>query len=310
MITLSKLIKYVFDSDFRFAINGSKFGKYKAMDDKAYLSRVFKGRMGYSPDLDHPVTFNEKLQWLKLHDRKKIYTTMVDKYEAKFYVSKLIGQEYIIPTLGVWDTFDEIDFANLPDQFVLKCTHDSGSVVIVRDKSNFDIEAARKKLERGLHRNFYAAGREWPYKNVKPRIMAEMYMQNGSSTDLRDFKLQCFDGLVDNILVCTDRFSSQGVRYYYFDKNWIFLPYTETKYDDIDPESLKKFQPKNLELMISLAEVLSAGLPELRVDFYEINGKVYFGELTFYSDGGFDTTITREADLIMGKKLKLPISQS
>lgn len=307
MITLSKLCRYVLNSNYRFAINGIRFGHYKSMGDKEYLTRVFHGVLGYKPDLDHPATFNEKLQWLKLHDRKNIYTTMVDKYETKFYVAKLIGEEYIIPTLGVWDGFDEIDFKCLPDQFVLKCTHDSGSVVIVPDKSIFDREKARKKLERGLHRDFYAAGREWPYKNVKPRIIAEAYMGDGGIADLRDFKLQCFDGCVDNILVCTDRFSSKGVRYFYFDRDWNFLPYTKEKYDDIDLNVLNRFKPQNLALMISLAEVLSAGFPELRVDFYEINGKVYFGELTFYSDGGFDNTITREADVAMGEKLKLSI---
>lgn len=307
MVTIRKLFRYLYDSDYRFLINSYRFGMYKEMSDEAYLKRKFKACFGYVPDLENPRTLNEKLQWLKLHDRKDIYTTMVDKYEAKKYVGHVIGEKYVIPTLGVWDHFDDIDFSKLPMSFVLKCTHDSGSVVLVRDKNHWDKDAAKKLLERGLSRNYYWPGREWPYKNVKPRIIAEAYMGDGVIADLRDFKLQCFDGYVDNILVCTDRFSSKGVRYFYFDRDWNFLPYTKEKYDDIDLNVLNRFKPQNLTLMISLAEVLSAGFPELRVDFYEINGKVYFGELTFYSDGGFDNTITREADVAMGERLKLPI---
>lgn len=307
MVTIRKLFRYLYDSDYRFLINSYRFGMYKGMSDEAYLKRTFKACFGYVPDLENPRTFNEKLQWLKIHDRKDIYTAMVDKYEAKKYVSHVIGEKYVIPTLGVWAHFDDIDFSKLPMSFVLKCTHDSGSVVLVRDKNHWDKDAAKKLLERGLSRNYYWSGREWPYKNVKPRIIAEAYMGDGVIADLRDFKLQCFDGCVDNILVCTDRFSSKGVRYFYFDRDWNFLPYTKEKYDDIDLNVLNRFKPQNLALMISLAEVLSAGFPELRVDFYEINGKVYFGELTFYSDGGFDNTITREADVAMGEKLKLPI---
>lgn len=173
MVTIRKLFRYLYDSDYRFLINSYQFGMYKEMSDEAYLKRKFKACFGYVPDLENPRTFNEKLQWLKLHDRKDIYTTMVDKYEAKKYVGHVIGEKYVIPTLGVWDHFDDIDFSKLPMSFVLKCTHDSGSVVLVRDKNHWDKGAAKKLLERGLSRNYYWSGREWPYKNVKPRILAE-----------------------------------------------------------------------------------------------------------------------------------------
>ncbi len=309
MDKVNKVIKYILDKDYRFRVNMSK-GLYNSMPDDEYLKRIFKIVVGFDLNLDNPQTFNEKLQWLKIHDRQPIYTKMVDKYEAKRFAGRIIGEEYIIPTLGVWDRFDDIDFGALPNRFVLKSTHDSGGVVICRNRKEFNLEKAREKLNRSLRRNFYYQFREWPYKNVKPRIIAEEYFENpntaipGQDPVLNDYKLQFFNGRFDNIFVAEGRFSKRGVRYHYFDREWNYIPYCP--YDDIDVPALQKLRPQNYEEMIEIAEKLAAGLPELRVDLYEIAGKVYFGELTFYSQSGFDTDITYDADCILGAKLTLP----
>lgn len=200
--------------------------------DRLYLKLKFRQKMGKWPDLDNPKTFNEKLQWLKLHDRKPIYSTMVDKYEAKRYIADIIGEEYIIPTLGVWDRFEDIDFDALPNQFVLKCTHDSGGLVIVCDKSSMNLDAARKKINRSMKRNYYWHGREWAYKNVKPRIIAEQYMEDGNPGEkperidagLTDYKVHCFNGKPKLILVCKDRFSRGGMTEDFFSDEWNHLP--------------------------------------------------------------------------------------
>ena len=305
---IQKGIKYIIDEDYRFKVNANK-GLYDSMDDETYLKKMFKAQLGYELNLDNPQTFNEKLQWLKIHDRKPIYTTMVDKHEAKKYVASIIGEQYIIPTLGVWDRFDAIDFDSLPNRFVLKCTHDSGGLVICRDKSKLDMVSAKEKIEQALRQNFYYRFREWPYKDIRPRIIAEEYIEDpkqassGQESVLNDYKLQCFDGKFDNIFVAEGRFSKRGVRYHYFDRDWNYIPYCP--YDDIDVEALVDLRPECYDEMIDLAEKLSAGLTELRVDLYEIGGKVYFGELTLYTQSGFDTTITHEADCILGTKLKI-----
>lgn len=305
---IRKIEQYIRDPDYRFLVNRSH-GIYKNMPDDVFLKRIFKIKMGRELDLDNPKTFNEKLQWLKIHDRKPIYTTMVDKYAVKDYVAAIIGEQYIIPTFGVWDGFNEIDFAALPNQFVLKCTHDSHGVVICRDKTKLDLDMTRKKITHSLNRNYFDLFREWPYKNVPPRIIAEKYMeeaQNGGECFepvLKDYKLQCFNGKFDNIFVAEGRFSKRGIRYHFFDKDWNYLPYCP--YDDICIDELSNLKPKHFEEMICIAEKLAKNLPELRVDLYEINGRVYFGELTFYSQSGFDTDLTEEADRILGSKLTL-----
>lgn len=220
MVTIRKLFRYLYDSDYRFLINSYRFGMYKEMSDEAYLKRTFKACFGYVPDLENPRTLNEKLQWLKLHDRKDIYTTMVDKYEAKKYVGHVIGEKYVIPTLGVWDHFDDIDFTKLPMSFVLKCTHDSGSVVLVRDKNHWDKDAAKKLLERGLSRNYYWSGREWPYKNVKPRILAEEMVDMNPV----DYKWICLKGEPEVLCMCMDR-QKGDLTFNYYDMNFNLLPF-------------------------------------------------------------------------------------
>lgn len=275
---------------------------FKWMSDEQCLKFWYKYNFGKKLDLENPKTFNEKLQWLKMYDRKPIYTTMVDKYEAKQYVADKIGEEYIIPTLGVWDSFDDIDFDKLPDQFVLKCTHDSGGLVICRDKSEFDKNAAKRKINRSLKRNFYWVGREWPYKDVKPRIIAEKYMSEGNG-ELQDYKIHNFGGVPKIILVCSQRFSAIGLHEDFYNTEW-------EKLDLKRPMHLTsmeaKEQPAELEKMLALSSFLTKDLPFARTDFYSINGKLYFGEITFFPASGFEKFVPDKMDFEMGNWIKVP----
>lgn len=298
---MSKAMKYILDENYRFSVNDAHL-LYKSTPDAQYLKRKFKVSLGYPLDLDNPRTFNEKLQWLKLNDRKSIYTTMVDKYTVKDYVASIIGEEYIIPTLGVWDKFEDIDFGALPNQFVLKCTHDSGGLVICKDKSKLDKNAARKKLNRSLKTNYYYRFREWPYKNVKPRIIAEKYMEDHSTSELRDYKFFCFGGMAKCYKVDFDRFVEHRANYFSTDGELMKIG------EEICPPDVNKKipVPENLEKMKELAEKLSATQPFLRADFYDVDGKVYFGELTFYPASGFGKFIYDGNDELLGSWIKLP----
>jgi len=275
----------------------------KWMSDEKYLKLTFKERMGYPLNLEDPKTFNEKLQWLKLYNRRPEYTAMVDKYEAKLYVADKIGEEYIIPTLGVWDKFDDIDFDALPDQFVLKCTHDSGGLAICRDKSKFDKEAARQKIERSLKRNYYWSSREWPYKNVKPRIIAEQYMEDSVTKELRDYKFFCFNGEMKVMFIASERYNKDTeTRFDFFDRNFEHLDFRNGHPNaDVLPA-----KPETFEEMCTLAEKLSKDVPLLRVDFYEVDGKIYFGELTFSHWGGMMPFEPAEWDRKLGDWIILP----
>lgn len=273
----------------------------KKLSDEEYLSLVYKLRFGKKLNLESPKTFSEKLQWLKLYDRKPIYTTMVDKYEAKKYVADIIGEEYIIPTLGVWDKFEDIDFDTLPEQFVLKTTHDSGGVVICRDKKTFDIEKAKEKIESSLKREFYYLWREWPYKDVKPRIIAEKYMVDESGVELKDYKVFCFGGEPKFVNVDFDRFSDHKRNIYSTD--WELLEISN--YYPRDPKR-KIEKPEKLEEMMHLARMLSAGIPHIRVDFYSINDRIYFGELTFFHASGYKEFYPKKWNYIIGSWIELP----
>lgn len=272
------------------------------ISDTLYLKLRYKQKMGYDLNLENPKSFNEKLQWLKLYDRKPIYTTMVDKYAVKEYVASIIGKQYIIPTLGVWDKFEDIDFDALPNQFVLKCTHDSGGLVICRDKSKLDKNAARKKINNSLKRNYYYAGREWPYKDVKPRIIAEKYMVDHSLSELRDYKFFCFNGVAKCYKVDFDRFVEHKANYFTSDGEIMNFG------EKVCPPDFNKELPipKNLEKMKEFAEKLSSEQPFLRADFYDVDGKVYFGELTFFPDSGFGKFVFDDNDELFGSWIKLP----
>lgn len=275
--------EFICSSNYRFK-KLNQLGMFNHLPDEEFLKRTYKAYFGKELDLETPKTFNEKLQWLKLYDRKPEYTTMVDKYEAKKYVAERIGEEYIIPTLGVWDRFDDIDFDALPDQFVLKTTHDSGGVVICRDKANFDRDKARKKLSRSLKRNFYLRGREWPYKDVKPRIIAEQFMQDGTQPNgLLDYKFYCFNGEPKLLYVSEGLEDHSTAKISFLDLDWTFADFHRSDFRPFDHLPPK---PNNYDQMLILAKELSAGIPFLRVDLYEINGKIYFSELTFFPCSG------------------------
>lgn len=273
------------------------------LEDKEYLKILYRKVFKKELDLNNPQTFNEKLQWLKLNDRKDVYTTMVDKYEVKKYVSDIIGKEYIIPTLGIYDNFDEIDFNKLPNQFVIKCTHDSGGVVICKNKEKLDIKEAKRKIDKSLKNNYYYSGREWPYKNVKPRIIIDEYIEDKIRHELVDYKIYAFNGKCDYVMACFDRFNG-GPKFIYFDRDWNIKK--EFSSDGLKyGNNIELTKPKNLDKMFESAEKLSKGIPFVRVDFYEANGKMYFGELTFYPSSGFDNTRTPEIKEYLNKKLKI-----
>lgn len=273
------------------------------LSDRFFLKVLFRLRMGYKLNLNNPVTFNEKLQWLKLYNRKPEYTQMVDKVGAKEYVASIIGEEYIIPTIGVWDRVEDIDWETLPNQFVLKCTHDSGGIVICPDKTKLDISAAKRKLKRGLKRDFYSQNREWPYKDVKRRIIGEVYMVDESGYELKDYKWFCFDGVPKALYVATDRgVKGEEPKFNFFDADFNHLPFTNGH-----PNSHRPIlKPQGFEKMKELAAKLSEGQPHLRVDFYDINGKIYFGELTFYHMSGTSPFEPVEWDYKFGEWIKLP----
>ncbi len=276
-------------------------GFFHSMPDQRYLKIIAPMHTGKKLDLENPQTFTEKLQWLKLHNRKDVYTRMVDKYESANYLRETVGEGYSIPRLGVWEHFDDIDFDALPDQFVLKCTHDSRSVVICRDKSTFDRKKARASLERHLKRNLYYGSREWPYKNVPPRIMAEQLLVDESGTELKDYKVLCFNGRAEYVLVDFARFTAHRSNYY--DRNFQPAPFGDG-YNPADfNRKIKK--PKMLDEMFRLAEQLSKDIPFLRVDFYSVYDKLYIGELTFFHNAGFARITPDQWEYKLGQLMDL-----
>ncbi|MCB6992801.1 glycosyl transferase [bacterium 210820-DFI.6.37] len=275
----------------------------KTLSDVTYLRIMNHVYMHKSLNLKNPQTFNEKLQWLKLHDRKPRYTGMVDKYEAKKYISKIIGEEYIIPTLGVWDRFEDIDFDSLPNQFVLKCTHDSGGLVICRDKTQLNMEDTRRKITTCLRQRYYWIGREWPYKNVKPRIIAEKYMENDGEDELIDYKWFCFEGKPEFLYISHGLANHETATIDFYDMNHNRMPFKRMDYKSSAKDAPK---PITYDEMVKLSKKISSGIPFLRVDLYEINGKVYFSELTFYPCAGWLPFDPPEWDLELGKYIQLP----
>lgn len=303
------ILKYVFDSNYRFLINDATLHCYDKWDDRKYLEKKYRAITGQRLNIDNPKTYNEKLQWLKINDRKDIYTTMVDKYLVKEYVSSIIGSKYIIPTLGVWDKFEDIEFDRLPEQFVLKCTHDSGGLAIVKDKEKYDFVKAKLKIEKSLKHNFFFYGREWPYKNVKPRIIAEEFMVKKQSDNaspqgqqngvLNDYKFYTFNGKVKLCMINTDRGINTCADYFDSEFNWLDFTW------GYPHAAIKPEKPKQFEEMIALAEKLAKGTIELRVDFYIVDERIYFGELTFFDGSGFDLIEPHNWDLKLGDLIDL-----
>jgi len=278
------------------------FRIFRIIPDSLYLKLKYRLIFGKNLDLKKPKTFNEKLQWLKLHDRNPLYIQLVDKYEVRKYIEKVLGSEYLIPLLGVYNNFEEIDFDALPNEFVLKPTHTSGDIFICRDKSKIDFVKLKKEVNRWLKREYYWLHREWPYKNIKPRIICEPLIKTNDDTLPNDYKFHCFHGEPDNVMVCMERESGEP-KFYFFDSKWNLLRYNISGINAPHDFTLPK--PERIDEMFSIAKRLSEGFPFVRVDLYYENDKIYFGELTFYPQSGFDPNLLPETDLLFGDKIKL-----
>ena len=299
---LKAAYKYIFSKNYRFLINAN-FHFYDKMPDEQYLKRKFKAAMGKELNLENPKTFNEKLQWLKLYDRKPEYTMMADKYEVRKYIADKLGEEYLIPLLGVWDNPDDIDFDKLPDKFVLKCNHNSGlGMCICKDKSKLNIKKVKRNLKKGLKQNYYLTGREWPYKDIPKKIIAEKYMEDKETGELRDYKFFCYDGHVENVMICLER-NSLEPKFYFFNREWDLLRLNKRGKEA--PENFTLLKPEGMELMFDIASELSKGLAFARIDLYYCNGRIYFGEITFFPDSGFDHNLLPETDEYLGKLINI-----
>lgn len=287
---------------FLFAFAWKFMSKY--FNDRLYIKIKFFWHFRKIPNLDNPKTFQEKLQWIKLNDRKEIYHQMVDKFEAKKFISEKVGEEYVIPTLGVWDSFDEIDFDKLPNQFILKCTFDSGSYYICKDKSNLDMKAIKSKLLINWGEDYSIWSKEWPYKGLKQRIIAEPLLEDPKN--LKEYKFFCFNGIPKLYQSCIDRDSDLGGAILnFFDINGNILDINDAfhgrKSKEIAPI------PINLLKMCQYSRILSENTYFLRVDFYEVGHKCYLGEITFFENGGWCKFIPEKYNRLLGDWIKLPI---
>lgn len=303
MRRLKKIIKCLLNKRYRKTIY-CNIGLYNWLDDKRFLKKKFSLYMGETLNTDFPSTFNEKLQWLKLHDRKPEYTIMVDKYKVREYVTRKIGEQYLIPLIGAWDSTNEIDFGMLPEKFAIKCNHNSGlGMYICKDKSKMDITKVKKRLRKGLKQDYYLTSREWPYKDVPRKIIAEQYLENSELGGLTDYKIHCFNGVPKFILVCRDRFSESGLTEDFYTPEWELM---SVKRPNIPNAKTPLIKPEKLDEMLDLAKKLSDNIPFLRVDFYYVNCKIYFSELTFFPASGFAPFEPDRWDKTFGDWLELP----
>lgn len=275
-------------------------GFTNCVPDELHLALMYRTSMGRWPNLKHPRTFNEKLQWLKIHDRNPLYTTLVDKCRVKKWVADRIGEEHLAKTYGVWKRTEDIDISGLPERFVLKTNHDCGGISICRDRDSFNLEAAKKKLDKHLKTNYFWRTREWPYKNVAPLVFAEEYLEPNNNDDLSDYKFFCFDGVADCVMLCTGR-STGNPKYYFLDRSWTIKRYNMRSISL--PQGFAVPKPKGIDEMFYLANNLSRHIPFVRVDFYNINGRLVFGEMTFFPQGGFDANILPDADFRWGEMI-------
>ncbi len=271
--------------------------------DRLYIKLISKGKLGYNINLDHPQTFNEKLNWLKLYNKDSFYATLADKFEVKRIVKERIGNQYVVKNLGCWERFEDINFDNLPSQFVLKCTHDSSGAIICRDKKSFNIDDARKKICGSLKLNYYYACREWAYKNVKPRIIADELLDDHSGKELNDYKFWCFNGK-PTYMYCTVKTEKEGIYENFYD-----MDFKPAMINHGWPRRTPEFEkPAAFEEMKEIAAKLSEGIPFVRIDFFYVEGKVYFGEYTFFDWAGLQPFGSYEQDLELGKLIELPLS--
>jgi len=280
----------------------AEHGWFRGMDDEAYLKRFYRARLGRELHLDPPITMNEKLQWLKLHERKPEYVPLVDKVAVRDYVSKTIGEAHLTELLGVWDDPAQIDFARLPERFVLKCSHNSGGVIVCQDKANFDVKAAVRSLKRQMKKNYFSIGREWLYREIPPRVLCEAFIGGPGGALPDDYKFFCFDGVARAVCVCTNR-SAKHADYYFFDREFNRFPVNEATAKL--PEDFVFAKPARFEEMRVLAEALSGGIKHVRVDLYDTEAGVKFGEMTFFDQSGFADDYIGEGDRIMGEFLQL-----
>lgn len=279
--------------------------KYYLMPEKVYLKWQFKKRYNEKLNLKKPVTFSEKINWLKLYDRNPKYHKLVDKYEVKKIIAQEIGEHLIIPTYGVWDKFDDINFDALPEKFVLKCTHDSASVVICTDKKNFDFKKARKKLSEALKVDYYHfQNLQWAYKGIKPRIMAEKFLEDKAANELSDYKFYCFNGVAKLCQVIANRFSKVTIDFY--DPNWNYVEGLVGLSLKAKNSNINVQKPEKYEEMIAIAEKLSQSIPFVRVDMYYVDNQIYFGEMTFYPAGGMGYFRPDKWNSIIGDWIVLP----
>ena len=307
MVSIKRGINYLLRNRMQFCDSIVK-NFFSWLPDKVYLSLRYRCQMGRWINWRNPKKYQEKLQWLKVYNRQKRCTEMVDKVAVKDYVARIIGEKYIIPTLGVWDSFNEIDFEKLPNQFVLKTNNGGGSmgVVVCTNKSVLDKESAKKQLELSLKGSIYKSYREWPYKDVKPKIFAEAFMEDDSEFNkggLVDYKFTCFNGKADNVMVCCGRQTGE-TKFYFFDQAWNLLPLNK-RGKETNP-NFKLPKPDCMDEMFEIAGKLSEGFPFLRVDLYYINDRPYFGETTFFPASGFDPNILPETEILFGDKILLP----
>lgn len=301
-MSLFKKLKKIYKNPYKIFMYISKVKYSKYIPDYIYLKLIYRGSFGKKLDISKPKTYNEKLQWLKLHDRKDMYTQLVDKLEVRKYISENIGEEYLIPLLGVYNSFDEINFEELPKQFVLKCTHDSGGLIICKDKNKLDIDSARKKINKCLKQNYYYMWREWPYKNIKPKIICEKYMEEKSGKEIKDYKFMCFNENPKLIQYHQNRSGDYTLDF--FDIDW-----NRTSLVQGVPNSNNTItKPHCIEEMLKIVNKLAKNTYFVRIDMYYINNKVYFGEITYYPTSGLTPFENENDDVMLGEWISLPIS--
>lgn len=307
MFLSKKRIYNFFKDPAKLIIFISGFRLFRIIPDKLFLKILFRAKLKYRLNLNKPSTFNEKIQWLKLFDRNQRYTAMVDKYDAKKYVGDLIGDEFIVENYGVWDNFEDIDFDALPEQFVLKCTHDCGGLVVCRDKKMLDKKKAEIKINKALKNNYYWGKREWPYKNVRPRIIAEKYLENSEVNNTQgiiDYKFFCFNGKAEMIYISLGLENHETAKISFYDLNGKEMNFRRSDYAPIHNFVL----PDNFGKMKELAEIIAEDVdcPFVRVDLYSVKNHIYFSEITFSPCSGYVPFDPPEVDYELGKLIKLP----
>lgn len=301
IIRVKILIKYILDSNIRFEVN-NEHGLYSKVPDDKILKKMFKIWVGYDLNLSKPITYQEKMQWLKLYDRKDLYTIMADKIKMKDFVSQKIGKEYVVPIIACWNSPKEIAFDKLPNQFVLKCNHNSGTgMYICKDKSSMRIGTIKKNLEKGMKEDYFTYAREWPYKNIERKVFAEKYLENNDGSEITEYKVLCFEGKAKLVELILNRFKGNATQDFYT-PDWVK---TEIYENDIPPSDNEFVRPENLSRIIELSEILAEGIHHLRVDWYEVNGKIYVGELTFFDGGGFSLFYPQKYNEIIGSWIQL-----